>query len=108
MHDNDWISRIEKGDVIEDRNGTLRVVRAVSRFTTRRRNLYTSVTLAIRRPSWTTRPYTVINSNDLRQRGFKPTGAKWPLDSEFDRRLEDQFGRNPRGDMSAWDVLGVA
>jgi hypothetical protein len=47
-------------------------------------------------------------STEAGKRGFKPTGAKWPLDSEFDRRLEDQFGRNPRGDMSAWDVLGVA
>jgi hypothetical protein len=103
-----WIDSIEKGDVIEQANGVLRIVRSVHRWKTRRGGTYTSLTLAIRKPSWTGRPYTVINCHDLRSRGFKPTLAKWPLDSEFDRQLESEFGRMPRGVLTAWDVMGAA
>jgi hypothetical protein len=104
----DWILNLQKGDVIESTTGVLRIVRNVHRWTTRRGNVHVTVTLAIRKPSWTGRPYTVINGHDLRWQGYKPTGAKWPLDSEFDRSLEASFGTVPFCGMSARDVLGVA
>lgn len=108
MQRSDWISRIEKGDIIRSRDGVLRVVRHVSHWVNshsgqRRTNVF----LAIRKPSWTRRPYTVYGDNDLRQMGYRPTGKKWPLDSEFDRNLERSFGSTPCT-ASVYDYLGVA
>lgn len=103
-----WTDHIEKGDIIEGPTGLLRVVRQVNRWVTKTGRTYTTVTLAIRTPSWTARPYTVVNEHDLRWRGYRPTGKKFPLESDFDRRLESHFGRTERGPLSAWDVLGMA
>jgi hypothetical protein len=104
-----WVESIRKGDIIEGDGGLLRVVRDVKHWRTRRGKVHTTVTLAIRRPSWTRRPYTVINCHDLKYRGYRPTGKTWPLDSEFDKELESTFRREPPcGRPNAWDVLGVA
>jgi len=103
----DWTASIEKGDIIESGRGVLRVVRDVSHHRTAW-GVRSYVRLAIRRQSWTNRPYTVVNSNDLRQLGYRPTGMKWPLDSDFDRAIEATFLEVPLYTMTARDVMGVA
>ncbi len=103
-----WIKRIQKGDILEARSGTLRIVRSV------RHNgpslPKTSVTFTIRHCSWTGRCYTVVNGNDLRQMRFRPVSARMPLRTKLDKLIEAEFGRPP-GDgrmLDCCDVRGIA
>jgi hypothetical protein len=101
----DWIKNIKKGDVLESGAGLLRIVRDVSH------HKRTSVTFAIRRPSWTTRPYTVMGESDLRTLGYRPVECKpFPLRTDFDKALEQSF-HAPTAEsclLRARDVMGVA
>jgi len=100
-----WIFHIKKGDILEAPNGLLRIVRRVSH------GRRTTVWFSIRRCSWTTRCYTLYGGNDLKQMGYKPTGKNWPLDSEFDRRVEEEFDRTGNASNCTFhccDIMGVA
>lgn len=100
-----WPFRVEVGDVIRSGSGDERVVRAVSHGVS---GLTTHVSLAIRRCSWTRRPFTVLNYCDLHRRGFLPTGEKdamsdcvsITLAEELSRRVDDR-------ELFSWDVVGV-
>lgn len=79
-----WPYTVVPGDVIT--NGkSHRVVRHASQDP--KTGYTTGVTLAIKRCSWTGRGITCISYVDLKQRGFKPTGVKIPLDAQLDKLL---------------------
>jgi len=69
----DWRDNIKDGDVLLIGND-YRVVRRATYTTKHGNKTLSAVTLAIRRCSWTKRPYTVVSRSDLKCRGFRPTG----------------------------------
>lgn len=75
---------IQVGDVVISRTGTARVVRKVSRFPD---GELRALTFAIKRCSWTKRPYTVQNYTDLMNNGYRPVDLSITLDKREDRRL---------------------
>jgi hypothetical protein len=78
--------RLKVGDVVQERNGAWRIVRAVTRQPSGK---LCAITLTIRHCSWTGRCYTVIMANDLRQRGFHPVRVRRrKLTSRFDRKIQ--------------------
>lgn len=81
----EWMRTVQAGDVLESPSGTHRVVRRVSREEDGR---FRSLTLAIKRCSWTKRPYTVYNFTDLRRGGWRPTGARVTLNSDMDAWMQ--------------------
>lgn len=106
------IDSLEPGDLIR-LNGTLRVVRDVGRRTKKsplRPEQVYSITCAIRRCSWTRRPYTTINRCDLYlvplevvRKGY---GAEHgPLEVMLQQEIEDKHG--DRRILECCDVIGV-
>jgi hypothetical protein len=84
--DPSWFRTLKVGDVIAERSGVWRTVRAVSRRPSG--GLY-AVHLVIRRCSWTHRCYTVVNATDLRVRGFRRIRVKRrPLRTRLDRQIQ--------------------
>ena len=69
----DWMMRVQVGDVIRRGDGPFRIVREVTRYGN---GELRSVTLAIRRCSWTHRCYTVLSYTDLIHRGFTKVPVK--------------------------------
>lgn len=103
------IDSLEVGDLIR-LNGTLRVVRDVSRPPKRSSKGYRnySFTFAILRCSWTHRPYTVRNRVDLYRADLsvvcKGYGAeRGPLEVELQREIADDRIRL----LECCDVIGV-
>lgn len=80
--------RVQVGDVVLTRAGLARVVRKVSRFPD---GELRALTFAIKRCSWTHRPYTVLNYQDLRWNGYRPTGLNVTLDRQEDLRLQAEI-----------------
>lgn len=103
----DWMRHVRIGDVLEDCNGTQRVVREVSHY---KNGDLRCVTFAIRSCSWTGRPYTLLNYTDLRYRGFKPTGVRMRLGSKFDWKLYGEIHsrkRWPEMELRCCDMRGI-
>jgi hypothetical protein len=100
-----WFSRVVEGSVIAERSGTWRIVRKVHRSPNGK---LWGVTLVIRRCSWTKRCYTVLNYQDLLQRGFRlinvPPRA---LRGRVDREIAKVIRTGSRA-LSCCDVEGVA
>lgn len=80
-----WFDTVQVGDVLEAPGGRHRVVREVSRY---RNGELRSLTFAIKKCSWTGRPYTQYGFTDLRMQGWRPTGVRIRLDSEMDVWLQ--------------------
>ncbi len=104
-----WIKKIQKGDVLRSRSGMFRIVRRVSHCGASIPKTW--VHMSIQRCSWTGRPYTIYNGNDLRQMGFAPVKANpFALRTEFDRELERNFDKDYARDctLDCCDVRGIA
>ena len=103
-----WIKQIRKGDVVESKTKSLRIVRAVQHSGPSLGK--TSVTFAIQHCSWTGRCYTVYTGSDLRTMGYRPVRARFRLRTDFDVAIEREFGRPPgqKRTLGCCDVLGVA
>lgn len=101
-----WIQEIEVGDVLRARSGLLRVVRHVSK----RQGGVVWVYFTIKHCSWTRRCYTLYSMNDLIQRGFKPTGKKFPVGEDpFDNLILNEMafvGSDPPM-LTCCDVEGI-
>jgi len=87
----DWRDTLKVGDVLISPTGSWRVVRAVSYWSednwcATRRGLLQSVTLSIKRCSWTGRAFTLKIRSDL-ARWQKLEGARAKLSTEADRKL---------------------
>lgn len=82
-----WTKRLQVGDVIRSKTGKLRIVRYASHDPRKPTPSGSFFAFCIGRVSWTTRPYTFVTGNDLKQSGYMPTGARAKLNHEFDRKL---------------------
>lgn len=106
-----WFKIVRAGDVIAERNGAWRVVRQVTR---RANGQLHSVTLVIRRCSWTHRCYTIVNRHDLRLRGFRLiAGARWECKTRVDKQIYQaiQQRNDPAREphlLTCCDVEGIA
>lgn len=103
-----WMQKVRVGSILRNKRGTdYRVVRAVSRY---KNGDLCTITLAIRVCSWTSRPYTVLFSNDLIQRGYSLIeGVRVKLDRGVDRLIERSFSAK-RADLCpirCYQVKGV-
>lgn len=78
-----WIKSIQVGDVLEAPSGKLRVVRYVDHCGASVPKTWVGMTIG--RQSWTGRPYTVMNGNDLRTVGYRPTGARFETNDRFQK-----------------------
>jgi hypothetical protein len=80
-----WMMRVRVGDVIRRFDGPFRIVREVTRY---HNGELRSVTVVIRRCSWTGRCYTILNATDLRVLGYRPVRVKRrKLLSKMDRKI---------------------
>lgn len=100
------IESLQVGSVVVH-DGQMRVVRAVHRYRLSRGHcLHTSVTFAIKRRSWTNRPYTVYGWQELTKRNWVATDRVMPLDSSDDRELARNIADSNYRTMWAADVRG--
>jgi hypothetical protein len=98
------IDSIEDGDLIR-LNGTLRVARSVSR----REGRVKSITFAIRRCSWTRRPYTVVGRTDMYLKPLEIVAKGFglchgPLDMFLQSDVEARGGPSL---LQCCDVIGI-
>lgn len=115
MTDYSWCETVKKGDVLRAPSGLLRIVRDVHHFKaslrpTMKRVPKTIVTFAIQHCSWTTRPYTAYQTRELARIGYRPTGIRQRLKTEFDRQLEQEIGRQGSAaecELHCCDVVGL-
>lgn len=99
-----YLQGIQKGSVLRFPNGDLRVVRKATFWPDG--NLH-SVTLAIRRCSWTGRCYTVIDRVTLKHPGATLAHVKpRPLKKIMDRKIERAIGSLYKT-VTCCDVHGV-
>lgn len=80
-----------------------RVVREVTRYSN---GDLRCVILVIKRCSWTHRPFTVINYNDLRYQGYELVPGHMELDPEFEKALGYQ-GCGP-SKLGCCDIKGIS
>ena len=86
-----WLNKVRVGDVLRDKNGSLRVVRSVCKQRSKSSpnfGLVRGISFAIKHCSWTGRCYTAINFTDVVARGFSPTGVNVPLNTALDKKIE--------------------
>jgi hypothetical protein len=85
----EWMLRLRVGDSLLSGGGTPRIVRKISRYAT---GELSCVTFAIRHCSWTTRPYTTVNYNDLLQFGYTPIKApRYRFKTKMDQKLQKEI-----------------
>lgn len=104
-----WMKKIQRGDILRSRSGTIRVVREVS-YWKKSGSEHLCVTFLIRRCSWTHRPHTIYDANLLKQYGFKPTGIRMSLKSQFDKAVEEEISRVRKVKppiLTCCDVIGI-
>lgn len=103
-----WIANIRRGDVLRERSGVLRIVRSVHHYGPAGPGLppRCSVTLVIRRCSWTTRCYTVLTRSDIRAR-FSPTGKRIRIRGKLARQIDAAIGALEIH-LTCCDVEGVS
>jgi hypothetical protein len=104
-----WMARVRVGSVLRAGSGAMRVVRSVTRHADGR---LCAVSFAIASCSWTRRCYTVVMSNDLRQRGFRMVRVKpRSLNTELDRKIAQSIAQ-PAWErpyvLRCCDVEGIA
>ncbi len=105
-----WMRNVRAGDVLATPDGDLRVVRYARVW----RNKYSgqehlTLYLAIRRCSWTHRAYTVIGTQDIAYRRYRPTGKRVRLTSPVDKKLAHDIAYENRFKpcLDCCDVKGV-
>lgn len=104
----DWIKSIKVGDILVEKK-TPRIVRAVSHQPEDPSICKTYVWFTIRRCSWTTRCYTVLTGNDLRQRNFRLAGKRVQLNKPIDAAIAMEFGemKPAKIKLHCCDVEGI-
>lgn len=103
----EWMMRVQVGDVIRKPGSPFRIVREVTRYGN---GELRSVTLAIRRCSWTHRCYTILNCVDLRVLGYRPVAVKRrKLRSRMDRKIQHAIHEPcTQKSLTCCDVEGIA
>ena len=108
--DREWMDNLKVGDVLLwGRKETPRVIRDMSMH-----HIWSDrlgyVTFAIRRCSWTHRPYTLYNRSEVRAMG-KRTRKKSKISSQLDKKLDyaihDRDWHLSNNRLVCCDVIGV-
>lgn len=103
-----WMHDLRVGDVIAREHGPWRIVREVTRY---KNGELRSVTVAIRRCSWTRRCSTILGYTDLRVMGYRRVARNaklnGPLDARFAEALCEPASKRPYA-LSCHDVRGIA
>lgn len=104
-----WMRKVVEGSVLKNRNGTdYRIVRGVSRYSN---GDLRSISLVIRRCSWTTRPQTTLNYHDILYRGLTLVeGVRVKLDKIWDENIRRSIQLNvPVNELPlrCWMVRGI-
>lgn len=103
-----WMNRVVKGSVLQF-GKSFRIVRRATRYKHgKNAGRLRSVTLSIKRCSWTTRCYTIMTYNDLYYRKAKFTGTLVKLNSQIDKKIEKEIISNSRPKLTCCDVDGVS
>lgn len=100
-----WMAVVKVGDVLRSGSGTLRVVRYVSRF---KDGELRTIGFAIRRCSWTHRPYTLYGYTDLKANGFTRIGANYSLSTELDKKIAAAIADHNDRSLNCCAVRGCA
>lgn len=100
----DWRDDIKVGDVLRV-DKRFRLVRRVSRA---KDGFLGSVTFAIKRCSWTRRPYTVVGRVDLAYRNFQPTNVRITAEkTPLSERLLREINSDGPPSMTCCEVAGL-
>jgi hypothetical protein len=99
-----WIHKLQKGDIVKSGTGRMRVVRNVTH------GKRTVVSFAIAHCSWTGRAYTVLTESDLRTLGYRPTGIRYGLRTQLDKKREFEICHRGSGapEITCCDVKDIA
>jgi len=90
----DWRDDLKAGDILITKSGDLRVIREAWYFND---GTLGSVILAIRKCSWTRRPYTSYDRSALKSLKFKKAQVKFKpkkYDHEFDQYIKTRWERS--------------
>lgn len=99
-----WVDTAEVGTVLLSPTGDMRVIRKVSRGKHWRHPIFT---FAIRRCSWTRRPYTCYTWGELVRMGYTALGPRIALETRADKRLaKNLLHHHGTRTMYCWDVCG--
>ncbi len=105
------LDKLQPGHLIFSRAGTVRVVRKVTRWEARSgpfrgRVVTYYADCTIRHCSWTHRCYTCLHRSELK-RNYELVDVIVPLDSELDRRIDEEIRNHGPRTMSCCDVKGI-
>ena len=99
----EWVDRADVGTVLISPGGDFRVIRQVTRGKHWGLPIFT---FAIRRCSWTRRPYTSYTWGELVRIGYTEAGAAVTLNTRHDRKLSKDIANHNRRSLYCWDVCG--
>lgn len=106
-----WVDTAKAGDVLLWPSGDMRVIRKVTVHTYRGRSeprvRSPIFDFAIRRCSWTERPYTVYQWAELVRMGVTALGVSVALDTKMDKQLLRDINTNDRSRLTCCRVAGV-
>ena len=98
-----WVDAAKPGDVLLGPSGDMRVIRKVTAGKHWRHPIFS---FAIRRCSWTRRPYTVYTWGELVRTGYTALGASVSLDGRADKKLARNLYHDAPRTVYCWDVCG--
>lgn len=100
----EWVDKATPGTVLVSPTGDMRVIRRVSSGKHWRHPIFS---FAIRRCSWTRRPYTIYTWGELVRMGYTALDVTVPLDRRFDKLLEKNIVNHNCRTLFCCDVVGV-
>lgn len=104
----DWMDKVKIGSILQTRGGQYRIVRSVSHYKRPpNKGKLRCVYFAIKRCSWTHRPYTIMSYNDLYQNGYSITSMTYKFGAKIDAKLAQEIADHELRSMSCCDVKGV-
>ncbi len=98
-----WVDAAEPGMVLISPTGDMRVIRKVTRGRAWR---YPIFTFAIRRCSWTRRPYTGYTWGELVRMGYTALDVRLTLETRADKKLKRNLRYDAPRTLYCWDVCG--
>ena len=99
----EWVDSADVGTVLLSPTGDMRVIRSVTRGKRWRNPIFT---FAIRRCSWTRRPYTMYTWGELVRMGYTALDVRIALETPADKKLHRNIRYDAPRTLFCWDVVG--